>query len=244
MSSHPNPKQPAKVEVLVLAAGLGTRMKSATAKVLHKLDGRPLIAHVCRTAALLDPRAITVVVGHQADDGKKAVEGELDEHRASFALQENQKGTGDAVLAAEENLTDRDSTILVLSGDVPLIKPETLRSLVEKHHADDAVCTILTVRLENPFGYGRVVRDDTGEFVKIVEQKDASDEERQLREINSGIYCFAAVKLFDALKKIQPNNALGEYYLTDAPALLKSSGGRGSFYLYSRAPRGYRGKNG
>src|SRR2546421_2756258 len=244
MSSHPNPKQPANAEVLVLAAGLGTRMKSATAKVLHKLDGRPLIAHVCRTAAQLDPRAITVVVGHQADEVEKAVEAELGEHRASFALQENQKGTGDAVLAAEPSLTDHDGTILILSGDVPLIKPEALRSLVEKHHADDAVCTILTVRLENPFGYGRVVRDDAGEFVKIVEQKDASDEERQLREINSGIYCFAAGKLFDALKKIQPNNALGEYYLTDAPALLKSSGGRGSFYLYSRAPRGYRGKNG
>src|SRR5947208_9303618 len=139
MSSHPNPKQPANVEVLVLvlAAGLGTRMKSATAKVLHKLDGRPLIAHVCRTAAELDPRMITVVVGHQADDVKKAVEAELGEHRASFALQENQKGTGDAVLAAEPSLTDHDGTILILSGDVPLLKPPTLQSLVEKHHADD-----------------------------------------------------------------------------------------------------------
>src|SRR5256714_3900545 len=236
MSSHPNPKQPAKVEVLVLAAGLGTRMKSATAKVLHKLDGRPLIAHVCRAAAELDPRAITVVVGHQAGDVKKAVEAELGEQRASFALQENQKGTGDAVLAAEQSLTDRDATIMILSGDVPLIKPETLRSLLEKHHADEAVSTILTVRLENPFGYGRVVRDDAGEFVKIVEQKDASDEERQLREINSGIYCFAAGKLFDALKKIQPNNTQREYYLTDAPALLKSSGGRGELYLSNDAP--------
>lgn len=235
MSSQPNPKQPANVEVLVLAAGLGTRMKSATAKVLHKLDGRPLIAHVCRTAAQLDPRAITVVVGHQADDVKKAVEAELGERRASFALQENQKGTGDAVLAAEQSLTDRDATILILSGDVPLIKPQTLRSLAEKHRAGEAVCTILTVRLENPFGYGRVVRDDAGEFVKIVEQKDASDEERQLREINSGIYCFAAGKLFDALKKIQPNNSQGEYYLTDAPALLKSDGGRVSLYLHSDA---------
>src|ERR1041384_3913687 len=122
MSSQPNPKQPAKVEVLVLAAGLGTRMKSVTAKVLHKLDGRPLIAHVCRTAVQLDLQAITVVVGHQADDVKKAVSAELGEHRASFALQEKQKGTGDAVLAAEQSLTDRDATILILSGDVPLIK--------------------------------------------------------------------------------------------------------------------------
>src|ERR1041384_5155024 len=235
MSSQRNPKQSAKVEVLVLAAGLGTRMKSATAKVLHKLDGRPLIAHVCRTAAQIEPRAITVVVGHQADEVKKAVETELGEYPASFAIQENQKGTGDAVLAAEQSLTDGDATILILSGDVPLIKPETLRSLIEKHHADDAVCTILTVRLENPFGYGRVVRDDAGEFVKIVEQKDASDEERQLREINSGIYCFAAGKLFDALQKIQPNNSQGEYYLTDAPALLKSEGGQVSLYLHTDA---------
>src|ERR1041385_7935451 len=216
MSSQPNPKQSANIEVIVLAAGLGTRMKSATAKVLHKLDGRPLIAHVCRAAAELEPRAITVVVGHQADEVQKAVEAELGEQRASFAIQKNQKGTGDAVLAAEQSLTDRDSTILILSGDVPLIKPETLRSLIEKHLANNAVCTILTLRLENPFGYGRVVRDDAGEFVKIVEQKDASDEERQLREINSGIYCFAAGELFDVLKKIRPNNSQGEYYLTDA----------------------------
>ena len=235
MSSHPNPKQPPNVEVIVLAAGLGTRMKSATAKVLHKLDGRPLIAHVGRTAAQLEPRAITVVVGHQADEVKKAVETELGEDGATYALQESQKGTGDAVLAAELSLTDGDATVLILSGDVPLVKPETLRSLIEKHHADDAVCTILTVRLENPFGYGRVVRDDAGEFVKIVEQKDASDEERQLREINSGIYCFAAGKLFEALKQIQPNNTQGEYYLTDAPPLLKSAGGRVSLYLYSDA---------
>src|ERR1051326_446600 len=235
MSSQSNPKQPANIEVLVLAAGLGTRMKSATAKVLHKLDGRPLIAHVCRTAAQLDPRGITVVVGHQADEVKKAVEAELGERRASYALQENQKGTGDAVLAAEQNLNDADATILILSGDVPLIKTETLRSLVEKHRADDAVCTILTVRLENPFGYGRVVRDDAGEFVKIVEQKDASDEERQLREINSGIYCFAAGKLFAALKQIQPNNTQREYYLTDVPAILKSSGGRVSLCVHNDA---------
>jgi bifunctional UDP-N-acetylglucosamine pyrophosphorylase/glucosamine-1-phosphate N-acetyltransferase len=208
-------------------------MKSVTAKVLHKLDGRPMIAHVCRTAAQVEPRAITVIVGHQADEVKKAVSTELGEQRASFALQENQKGTGDAVLAAEQSLTDSEATLLILSGDVPLIKAETLRCLVAKHHADDAVCTILTVRLENPFGYGRVVRDDAGEFVKVVEQKDASDEERQLREINSGIYCFAAGKLFDALKKIHPNNTQGEYYLTDAPALLKSAGGRVSLYLHS-----------
>ena len=233
MSSQPNPKPAAKVEVLVLAAGLGTRMKSVTAKVLHKLDGRPLIAHVCRTAAQVEPRAITVIVGHQADEVKKAVSAELGEHRASFALQENQKGTGDAVLAAEQSLKDREATLLILSGDVPLIKAETLRSLVAKHHADDAVCTILTVRLENPFGYGRIVRDDAGEFVKIVEQKDASDEERQLREVNSGVYCFAAGKLFDALKKIEPDNTQGEYYLTDAPALLKNGGGRVSLYLHS-----------
>src|ERR1043165_9260832 len=116
MSSQPNPRQPANVEVLVLAAGLGTRMKSATAKVLHKLDGRPLIAHVCRTAAQVEPRAITVIVGHQADEVKKAVSAELGEHRASFALQKNQKGTGDAVLAAEQSLTDREATLLILSG--------------------------------------------------------------------------------------------------------------------------------
>lgn len=208
-------------------------MKSATAKVLHKLDGRPLIAHVCRTAAELAPQGIHVVVGHQADQVKEAVERELGANRASFVLQETQRGTGDAVLAAQESLSDPESTIVILSGDVPLIKHETISALILSHQASQADCTILTVRLENPFGYGRIVRDGDGDFVKIVEQRDASDEERQIREINSGVYCFAASKLFKALREIQPNNSQGEFYLTDAPVILKAAGGLINLFLYA-----------
>src|SRR5262249_45231771 len=168
-------------DILILAAGLGTRMKSRRAKVLHELGGRPLIAHVCRTAELLNPRRIEVVVGHQADEVKKAVEQELGPNRATFSKQPNQRGTGDAVMAAS-------SVALILSGDVPLVKAETLRALIENHRLQNAACSLLTVRLENPTGYGRVIRDDAGKFLNIVEQKDASEEERRIREINVGIY--------------------------------------------------------
>jgi bifunctional UDP-N-acetylglucosamine pyrophosphorylase/glucosamine-1-phosphate N-acetyltransferase len=235
MSSQLNFNETRKLDVLILAAGLGTRMRSATAKVLHKLDGRPLIAHVCRTAAALAPQGIYVVVGHQADEVKRAVQGELGADRTTFVVQSEQRGTGDAVLAARESLADVDATVLVLSGDVPLVRAETLHSLIEMHETEKAACTILTVRLENPTGYGRVVRDESGAFAKIVEQRDASDEERQIREINSGIYCFAVGKLFGALEQIRPNNSQGEYYLTDAPAILKTAGGRVSLYQHSDA---------
>ena len=232
MSSH-SPSIKKSIDVLILAAGQGTRMKSAIAKVLHQLDGRPLISHVCRTAAQLEPRGIYVVVGHQADDVRVAVEDELGSNRASFVLQSQQRGTGDAVAVAREKLSDANSTVLILSGDVPLIREETLRSLLKEHETGEADCTILTVRLENPTGYGRIVRDANGNFIKIVEQRDATDEERQIREINSGIYCFATGKLFEALKQIRPDNSQGEYYLTDAPAILKASGGKISLYQHS-----------
>src|ERR1043165_2810676 len=142
--------------VLILAAGLGTRMKSNTAKVLHKLDGRPLIAHVVRTAAMLQPKAIYVVVGHQAEQVQAAVETECGAGNAEFARQVEQRGTGDAVLAAKDRLAGSNSTILILSGDVPLVRRETLNGLIAAHQSANAACTILTVRMENPAGYGRI----------------------------------------------------------------------------------------
>jgi bifunctional UDP-N-acetylglucosamine pyrophosphorylase / glucosamine-1-phosphate N-acetyltransferase len=219
-------------DVLILAAGLGTRMKSRLAKVLHMLDGRPLIAHVCRTANLLKPRSICVVVGHQADDVKAAVEKELGSDTSGFVKQIEQRGTGDAVMAARNALGNANSTLLILSGDVPLVRAETLRALIEKHHADQSSCTILTVRLENPTGYGRIVRDEAGGFVKIVEQKDATEEERQLHDINSGIYCFKSEKLFPALERVRPSNSQGEYYLTDVPGILRDDGERITLYQH------------
>jgi bifunctional UDP-N-acetylglucosamine pyrophosphorylase/glucosamine-1-phosphate N-acetyltransferase len=223
------------LDVLILAAGLGTRMKSAAAKVLHKLDGRPLIAHVCRTATALKPRKIYVVVGYQLEQVQAAFDKDLGTGKASFVHQAQQRGTGDAVIAAKDALADAKSTILILSGDVPLVRADTLRLFVDEHAASHASCTILTIRLENPTGYGRIVRDETGNFVKIVEQKDANDEERLIREVNSGIYCFDSSKLFTALKQIQPTNSQGEFYLTDVPAILKADGEQIALYQHSDA---------
>lgn len=220
-----------------MAAGLGTRMKSNLAKVMHKLDGRPLISHVCRTAFAIDPQKVVVIVGHQADEVRARVAEEFapESARLAFVLQHEQRGTGDAVKAAESELSGESRTVLVLSGDVPLIRADTLTKLIAAHQAAKAACTLLSVRLENPTGYGRVIRDEAGEFVKIVEQKDASTEERQVREINAGIYCFETTKLRDALSRLQPNNAQAEYYLTDVPAILKGDGDRVGIYLHPDA---------
>ncbi len=213
-----------KLDVLILAAGLGTRMKSDLAKVLHKIDGRPLINHVCRTATALAPRKICVVVGHQGEDVKSSVLKELEESTTDFAWQSEQRGTGDAVNSARRFLENENSTLLVLSGDVPSIKAETLAALIQQHHSSSpkgAACTILTVKLDDPTGYGRIIRDELGSFDKIVEQKDATDDERKVREINSGIYCFNTKLLFQTLTKITPSVVTNEYYLTDVPQLLK-----------------------
>ena len=213
------------LNVLVMAAGLGTRMKSNRAKVLHELGGRPLIAHLVRTAHSLEPQTILVVVGHQAEEVEQAVLAEVGE-LASFAVQATQRGTGDAVESARSKLEHSDSLLLVLSGDVPLIKAQTLQQLIEHHRATGAACTILGVRLENPTGYGRILRDEQGAFQRIVEQKDATEEERKVREINSGIYCFETKALFPALRRVEPKNQQGEYYLTDVAEIILDSGGK------------------
>jgi bifunctional UDP-N-acetylglucosamine pyrophosphorylase/glucosamine-1-phosphate N-acetyltransferase len=218
-----NAAQNKPLNVLVMAAGLGTRMKSNRAKVLHEIGGRPLIAHVVETAQSLDPQTILVIVGHQAEEVEQAVLAEVGE-LASFAIQAKQRGTGDAIESARSQLENSDSELLVLSGDVPMIRAETLRKLIEHHRATGAACSILGVRLENPTGYGRIIRDEQGQFQRIVEQKDATDEERQVREINTGIYCFESADLFAALKQVEPKNEQGEYYLTDVAEIILSTG--------------------
>jgi bifunctional UDP-N-acetylglucosamine pyrophosphorylase/glucosamine-1-phosphate N-acetyltransferase len=220
------------LDVLILAAGLGTRMQSARAKVLHQLDGRPLISHVTRTALALSPRKIYVVVGHQASEVEKAVRNDVSDKLASFVVQSEQRGTGDAVMAARRDLANARSTLLVLSGDVPMVRAETLARFIAEHRSSGATCSLLSVKLENPFGYGRVVRDEENRFIKIIEQKDATTEQRQIREINAGIYCFETEKLFGALSRVKPANQQGEYYLTDAPAILLSDGERVNVYLH------------
>jgi bifunctional UDP-N-acetylglucosamine pyrophosphorylase / glucosamine-1-phosphate N-acetyltransferase len=219
-----------KLNVLVMAAGLGTRMRSKRAKVLHELGGLPLIAHVCRAASSLNPDAIYVVVGHQASEVEQAARAAVGD-LAKSVLQQEQRGTGDAVASAREQLANSNSLLVVLSGDVPMIRPSTLERLVAQHRENNADCTILSVRLENPTGYGRVVRDEHDGFKKIVEQRDATEEERQIKEINSGIYCFDTRKLFSTLTRISPANDQGEYYLTDVPGLLHAEGGRVDIFL-------------
>ena len=228
-------RPPITLDILILAAGMGTRMKSRMAKVLHKLGGRPIIAHVCRTALSLEPRRTQVIIGHQADAVRAAVEHELGKHAASFLIQTEQRGTGDAVMTAQGVLADAKSTVLILSGDVPLVRLETLQTLIDQHLADRASCTLLSVRLENPTGYGRVVRDEAGRFLKIGEQKDATEDERQIKEINAGIYCFDSKKLFHALEQVRPTNSQGEYYLTDVPGILRDAGEHVSLYQHHDA---------
>ena len=209
-------------------------MKSTRAKVLHELGGAPLIAYVVRAAQALEPRSIITIVGHQAEEVERAVLAEVGE-LASFVIQERQRGTGDAVESARRVLEDSDSLVLVLSGDVPMIRVETLQKLIEHHNNNAAACSILSVRLENPTGYGRIIRDENGAFRKIVEQRDATEDERQVREINSGIYCFEAKALFDALRKVEPKNDQGEYYLTDVAEIILARGGNVSVYLINDA---------
>lgn len=210
-------------------------MKSNLAKVLHKLDGRPLIAHVVSTASTLQPRKVYVVIGHQAEQVQAAVTGEAGTERLEFLNQFQQRGTGDAVLTAKDALARAHSTVLILSGDVPLVRAETLKKLLDTHKNENAACTILTLRLENPTGYGRIVRDADNGFSKIVEQRDASEDERRIREINSGIYCFDSDKLFPALDQVRPTNSQSEYYLTDVPAILKSNGQGVSLFQHTDA---------
>jgi bifunctional UDP-N-acetylglucosamine pyrophosphorylase/glucosamine-1-phosphate N-acetyltransferase len=206
-------------------------MKSKRAKVLHELGGAPLIAHVSRAAKALDPRTILVVVGHQAEEVERAALAEVGE-LASFVIQAKQRGTGDAVESARSFLENWDSLVLVLSGDVPMIKVETLKKFIEHHENSGAACSILSVRLENPTGYGRIIRDDNDAFQKIVEQRDATEEERKVREINTGIYCFEAKELFRALRQVEPKNDQGEYYLTDVAEIILAKGRAVSVYLH------------
>jgi bifunctional UDP-N-acetylglucosamine pyrophosphorylase/glucosamine-1-phosphate N-acetyltransferase len=201
------------LHVVVLAAGKGTRMKSAYPKVLHQAAGLPLIEHVLRSADPLGPASTTIVVGHMAD----AVRASLSKRPGlQFAVQNPQRGTAHALLQAEPFLAGKAGTVVMLSGDVPRLSPATLGRLVATHRARGAAATHLTAVLDEPYGYGRILR--SGERIeRIVEERDASPEERAIREINAGIYAFELGPLFENLRAISNDNAQGEYYLTDLP---------------------------
>jgi bifunctional UDP-N-acetylglucosamine pyrophosphorylase / glucosamine-1-phosphate N-acetyltransferase len=204
----------------VLAAGKGTRMKARLPKVLHRIGGLPLIGHVLRTARSLTPASIVVVVGYQASEIRRALEGESD---LRFAVQEPQLGTGHALLQTEASLTVRQGTLVMLSGDVPLLRPATVGRLISHHLERKAAATVLTTILRPPTGYGRILRLD-GEIARIVEERDATTAERRVDEINTGIYALDIGPLFDALRGLASANSQDEYYLPDLVAVYRERG--------------------
>jgi bifunctional UDP-N-acetylglucosamine pyrophosphorylase/glucosamine-1-phosphate N-acetyltransferase len=211
----------ANVQAVILAAGKGTRMKSARAKVLHPVLGVPLVEHVVRAVQALQPDPLVLVVGHQADEVEAAFAG----RGVAFTRQDPPLGTGHAVLAARERYAAHaDRTLLVVNGDVPLLRSETLAALLETHRRAGAAATLLTAVLDEPAAYGRVVRDPQGAVRAVVEARDATSEELAVREINAGIYAFDVPALVEALRELRPQNAQGELYLTDVIRLLRAAG--------------------
>ncbi|MEU5178425.1 bifunctional UDP-N-acetylglucosamine diphosphorylase/glucosamine-1-phosphate N-acetyltransferase GlmU [Streptomyces longwoodensis] len=211
--------------VVVLAAGEGTRMKSATPKVLHEICGRSLVGHVLAASRELDPEHLVVVVGH-AREQVTAHLAEIDPG-VRTAVQEEQNGTGHAVRMGLEQLGGAvDGTVVVVCGDTPLLTAATLRQLAETHGADGNAVTVLTAEVPDATGYGRIVRDASGAVTAIVEHKDASEEQRAVREINSGVFAFDGALLADALKQVRTDNSQGEEYLTDVLGILREAGHR------------------
>lgn len=199
-----------KKTALILAAGQGTRMKSDTPKVLHRVCGKAMINHVIDAAGGAGTDEQIIVIGH----GAEKVREETDREGLAFAVQEEQLGTGHAVMCAE-SLLPSEGLVLVLCGDTPLIKAETLSAFIDYHTEEKNTVSVLTAIFDNPTGYGRIVKGSDGCILRIVEEKDADEETKKIREINSGMYCFDAAFLREGLKSLQTNNAQGEYYLTD-----------------------------
>ena len=204
---------------VILAAGKGTRMKSDLPKVLHKVAGISMLEHVFRSVSAIEPEKTVTVIGHKAELVEQVLAGQTE-----FVRQTEQLGTGHAVIMAEPVLENLTGQTLVIAGDTPLITGESLKNLIDFHINHKNVATILTAEADNPFGYGRIVRNQHGEVIKIVEQKDASDFEQQIKEINTGTYVFDNARLFEALKNINTNNAQGEYYITDVIGIFRENG--------------------
>ena len=231
-------------DVMILAAGLGMRMKSRRAKVLHQLAGLPLVSHVLRAAFELAPEAIFTVVGYQAKDVEQAVrdeasglierglKGRPDLH---FVLQTEQRGTGHAVMAAREQLAARSGQLLIVPGDAPLIEASTLKQILDSHRAEKNDVTTLTVIMDDPTGYGRIIRNEDGCFLRSVEQKDASHEELLTKEVGVSIYCFEVAALIGTLDHLTTDNAQGEYYLTDVPRIMQAQGKKVGLLRHSNA---------
>ena len=213
---------------VILAAGMGTRMKSKMPKVLHKVCGKPLSKWVIDASKAAGADKVCAVVGHKAETVKEVL-GDVCE----FALQAEQKGTGHAVMQAIDVIKNSKGEVVILKGDTPLITAETINKAIEYHKNNGNQATVITAILDDATGYGRIVRDNDGSVLKIVEQKDASEEEKKINEVNSGMYVFDAQSLVYALDKITPNNAQGEYYLTDTLEILLSAGKKIGGYAIS-----------
>lgn len=196
---------------LIMAAGKGTRMKSDLPKVLHQINGRPMVHFVIDLAKEVGSQKVILIIGHK----RELVEDQCSEMDVDFAVQAEQLGTGHAVQMTEDQLVGYEGEVLVLSGDVPLLTSKTINNLIEQHHRSAATATLLTSDLEDPTGYGRIIRNHSGLVEKIVEHKDANRAELAVREINVGIYIFKATEMFRALKMVKNDNSQGEYYLPD-----------------------------
>ncbi|MFW5981130.1 MAG: bifunctional UDP-N-acetylglucosamine diphosphorylase/glucosamine-1-phosphate N-acetyltransferase GlmU [bacterium] len=208
-----------KVLSIILAAGKGTRMKSDKIKVLHKVGGKTMLQHVIDNVETFSSR-LAVIIGYQGQAVKKSINTDSD---ISFFEQEEQLGTAHAVLQAKKDLIKHNGSVLVLFGDTPLLSKKSLEKLLFKHQQEKADCTVLTALMDNPTGYGRIIRDEDNEIIAIVEEKDAATEEKNIKETNTGVCCFDSKLLLDDLENIDNNNAQGEYYLTDAIAYLSKA---------------------
>lgn len=205
---------------LILAAGEGTRMKSALPKVAHRILGLPMVDHVVRATRAAGVERVVVVTGH----GAETVEALLADAGVEFVRQDEQHGTGHAVLCAEPLLGGSDGSLLVVAGDCPLFTPETLAALIAERERDGAAAVVLTTRLADPAGYGRIIRAENGGISAIVEDRDLEDVQRNITEVNTSTYCFDARALFEHLRKLENGNAQGEYYLTDMVGILRAEG--------------------
>lgn len=208
-----------EVIALVLAAGKGTRMKSDKSKLVHKIYGKELVKRVVETAQKAGVDDIVTVVGYKREQVQLVLGDSV-----KYAYQEEMLGTGHAVMQAENYLKDKHGKIVVLNGDVPILRPETLKELIDKSIKNKEYATILTAIYNNPTGYGRIIRDIGGNIKEIIEEKDLAEDQKSIQEINAGIYCFDIQELLKALKEIKPNNAQNEYYLTDVVRIMNEKG--------------------
>ena len=209
-----------ELRVVILAAGKGTRMNSDLPKVLHKLQSKPLIDYVIDESELLNPKEIILVVGFKKESVIKHTQSRIN---LKYTTQIEQLGTGHAVLQTNELLKNRKGHILILYGDVPNIKASTLQPIVNDHISNNRDLTLITAEIDDPTGYGRIIRDKNGNLLKIIEEKDCSDDEKKIKEWNPGIYIFKIPEVFKILDDIKTNNASKEYYLTDAIGLAQQS---------------------